>query len=240
MNFAPTPHNSAKKGDFAKTVLMPGDPLRSTYIAENFLTKATLVNNVRDIRGYTGFYKGKPISVMASGMGVPSMAIYSYELFNFYDVENIIRVGSCGGIAKDVNVNDIVISQATSTNSNYPTLFNVPGTLAPTADFHLIELAKQVAQTMDFNLHIGPTMCCDEFYHNDEDVVAFEKMGMLALEMETVALYLNALKAKKKAIGIFTVVNGTAVHDDIVLSPLDREKNLNHMIELALETAILI
>lgn len=232
----PTPHIDAAPEDFAKTVLMPGDPLRSKFIAENFLENAKLVNNVRGIQGYTGTYKSVPVSVMASGMGMPSMGIYSYELFNVFGVENIIRIGSAGGIAEDLNLRDIVIAMSASTNSNYIYQFGLPGTYAPSADYGLLEMAVNECRERGSAYKVGNVVSTDTFYDENADVNRqWGKMGILAVEMETAALYSNAARAGKNALGIFTisdhVIKGGA------LSAIERQESFTEMMEIALNVA---
>jgi len=232
-----TPHNSAAIGEIAKTVLMPGDPLRAQYIAENFLTDAKLVNNVRVIQGYTGTYKGARISVMASGMGVPSMGIYSHELFNHYDVDRIIRIGSAGAIAEHLQLRDVVAGIGVCTNSEYARdLISVNGHFAPTASFALLEAAAGSARELGYELHIGNLLCTDQFYINSEYNLAWGRAGCLAAEMESAALYTNALLAGKDALAICTIsdhlVHGTS------LSAEDRQTSFTQMMEIALETAL--
>ena len=188
----PTPHISAKVGDFAETVLMPGDPLRSRFIAENFLEDAVLVNNVRGVQGYTGYYKGKRVSVMASGMGQPAIGIYSYELFNFYGVKNIIRVGSCGSIDKDLHARDIIIAQGACTNGNYAAQYNLPGTFCPIASFELLEKAVAECKKAGVNFKVGNIFSSDMFYDDADSAMEWTKMGVLGIEMESAALYCNA------------------------------------------------
>ena len=171
----PTPHINASPEDFAKTVLMPGDPLRAKFIAETFLEDAKLVNNVRGIQGYTGTYKGKKVSVMASGMGMPSIGIYSYELFNFFGVENIIRIGSTGSLSNDVNIRDIVMAMGASTNSNYARQYELPGTYAPIADYPLLSTAIEEAKKENASFHVGNVLSSDTFYDAQAD--ANEKFG---------------------------------------------------------------
>ena len=231
-----TPHNSAQKGDFAKTVLMPGDPLRSQFIAENFLENAKLVNNVRGVQGYTGTYKGTPVSVMASGMGIPSIAIYSHELFHEYDVDNIIRVGSAGGINEKLHLRDVLIAQGASTNSNYPKHFDMPGQFSPMADFHLLETAVAVARERGVEPMVGSVFSTDVFYNPLERDMKWAEMGILAVEMETAALYSNAAAAGKRALTLCTI------SDDLVrqefLPPEERQLSFKEMIGIALETAV--
>ena len=201
----PTPHIKATPDDIAKTVLMPGDPLRAKFVAENFLENAVLFNNVRGIQGYTGTYKGKPVSVMASGMGMPSIGIYSYELFSFFGVENIIRIGSAGSMQKDVKVRDIVFGMGACTNSSYGEQYNLGGTFAPIADFALLRKSVEVAEKLGLSYHVGSLLSSDCFYNDDATVTEkWQKMGVLAVEMEAAALYMNASRLGKKALAICT------------------------------------
>ena len=239
----PTPHINAAPADFAKTVLMPGDPLRAKFIAENFLTNAKLVNNVRGIHGYTGTYKDTPVSVMASGMGMPSIGIYSYELFNFFDVENIIRVGSAGGMSEKVKVRDIIIAQGACTDSNYAHTFNLPGTFAPIADFKLLKTAVNTADELNLNYCVGNVLSSDVFYGDmkgvSEDMTPaslWGKMGVLGVEMEAAALYMNAARAGKNALAILTVSDHLLTGE--VLSAEDRQNTFTDMMKLSLETAV--
>ncbi len=240
----PTPHIDAKPEDFAKTVLMPGDPLRSKFIAENFLENAKLVNNVRGIQGYTGEYKGKKVSVMASGMGMPSIGIYSYELFNFFDVDNIIRVGSAGGLSEKVKIRDIVIAQGACTNSSYPQSFGINGTIAPIADYNLLETCVNAARKMNLKFEVGNVLSSDVFYNDDvtylqkeqQSSMQFAKMGALAVEMEAAALYLNAARANKHALALFTVSDHLLTGE--ATTAIERQTSFTDMMKLALETAI--
>ena len=235
----PTPHIDAKPNDFAKTVLMPGDPLRSEYIAKNFLSSAKLINNVRGIQGYTGEYKGMRISVMASGMGMPSMGIYSYELFNFFGAENIIRTGSAGAIQEKVNVNDIILGMGACTDSAYFHQFNLPGTYSAISDFNMLINAKNIADKNNIAVHTGLLLSSDLFYdENPNAYKQWQNVGVLAIEMESAALYINAAKAKKHALAICTVSDHIIKHDSI--SPQERQTSFTKMIELALETALSI
>ena len=232
----PTPHNSASPEDFAKTVLMPGDPLRAKFIAENFLTDAKLVNNVRGIGGYTGTYKGERVSVMASGMGMPSMGIYSYELFNFYDVENIIRIGSAGSIRMDVHVRDIVFAMGACTNSNFASQYQLPGTFAPTASYRLLTAAAAQAERFGARYHVGNVLSSDTFYSDDTAAAAkWAKMGVMAVEMESAALYMNAARAGKNALALFTVSDHILTGEKA--SAEERETSFDDMARIALETA---
>ena len=231
-----TAHNTANKGDFAKTVIMPGDPLRAKYIAETFLDDARLVNNVRGIQGYTGTYHGKPVSVMASGMGMPSMGIYSYELFNFYDVDNIIRVGSAGGIAPSLKLRDVVIGAGACTNSNFAHQYGLPGVFSPIASFSLLEKAVAAARKTGKEPVVGNIVSSDTFY---EDIPSFElwqKMGVLAVEMEAAALYMNAARSGKNALCLCTISDLPMNKESGECSPAEREQSFNEMIEIALNT----
>ena len=232
----PTPHNSAKPGDFAKTVLMPGDPLRAKYIAEKFLKNAVLVNNVRGVNGYTGEYNGKLVSVMASGMGQPSIGIYSYELFKFYGVENIIRVGSCGAFDKDLHVRDLVIAMGACTNGNYAKQYNLPGTFAPIASFDLVKSAVSECEKRNVKYKVGNILSSDMFYDDADSGLIWSKMGVLGVEMESAELYCNAARLGKNALCICSV-SDSFIYKDEILSPEEREKTLDKMIEVALEIA---
>ncbi|MBE6674578.1 MAG: purine-nucleoside phosphorylase [Ruminococcaceae bacterium] len=231
----PTPHISAMMGDFAKTVLMPGDPLRAKFIAENFLENPRLVNNVRGIQGYTGTYKGVPISVMASGMGMPSIGIYSYELYSAYGVENIIRVGSAGGMQNHIKVRDIVIGMGACTNSNYASQYGLNGTFAPIASYKLMAECVNKAKKMGLSYHVGNLLSSDTFY-SDDTSSDWAKMGVMAVEMEAAALYMNAARLGKNALAICTIsdhlITGEATSSE------ERQSSFTEMMTLALETAI--
>lgn len=231
-----TPHNEAAKGSIAKTVLMPGDPLRARFIAENFFENAVCFNTVRNMFGYTGTYKGKEVSVMGSGMGMPSMGIYSYELFAEYDVENIIRIGSAGGYAEDVKVRDVIMAMAVSTDSNYAVQYNLGGTFAPTADFGLLMKAVSAAEENGIPYKVGNVLSTDVFYHVTDDFAKkWRDMGVMATEMECAALYMNAAYLGKKALGIFTVSDHLFTGES--LSAKERETSFTDMMKIALETA---
>ncbi|MBO4848006.1 MAG: purine-nucleoside phosphorylase [Clostridia bacterium] len=232
----PTPHINAKVGDFAKTVLMPGDPKRAKFIADNFLTDAVLVNDVRGVQGYTGFYKGKRVSVMASGMGMPSIGIYSYELFNFYGVENIIRVGSAGSLHKDLHIRDIVLGQAACTNSNYVSQYGLPGNYSPIASYKLLRKAADAAEKMGLNYMVGNVLSSDTFYDDSMGTMKWAKMGVLAVEMEAAALYMNAARAGKNALCICTI-SDSIVNDEPETTAEERQTSFTAMMELALEVA---
>ncbi|MBL3399454.1 purine-nucleoside phosphorylase [Staphylococcus pasteuri] len=231
-----TPHIQPNGVKIAKTVLMPGDPLRAKYIADNFLENVGQFNEVRNMFGYTGTYKGKEISVMGSGMGIPSIGIYSYELFNFFDVETIIRVGSCGALQENVNLYDVIIAQATSTNSNYVDQYHIPGHFAPIADFDLVTKAKQAADKIGAVSHVGNVLSSDTFYNADDKFNdAWKKMGILGIEMESAGLYLNAIHAGKKALGVFTVSDH--ILRDEATTAEERQTSFTQMMEIALEIA---
>ena len=225
----PTPHNSAKKGDIAKKVLMPGDPLRAKYIAETYLENPVCFNTVRNMFGY----KGEQISVMGSGMGMPSMGIYSYELYNFYDVEKIIRIGSAGALQDDVSVMDVVIAMSACTDSNYASQYQLPGTFAPTASYELVARAVEVAKEQGTPVRVGSVVSSDAFYgDNPESSKAWRKMGVLCVEMECAALFMNAARAGKEALGILTISDH--VFRDEAISAEARQTSFNRMMEIAL------
>ena len=235
MNNIPTPHISAKAGDFADTVLMPGDPLRSKFIADTFLENATLVNNVRGVQGYTGTYKGKRVSVMASGMGMPAIGIYSHELFNFYDVKNIIRVGSAGAINQSLKVRDIVIGMSSCTGSTYGNQFELPGIYAPTASYELLDKAVKVSMELGIKPAVGPILSQDVFYDDSASLGKWQKMGVLAVEMESAALYMEAARAGKNALCICTISDNPFTGE--ACSAEERQNTFTKMMEIALEIA---
>lgn len=231
-----TPHNEAAKGAFAKTVLMPGDPLRAKFIAETFLEDAKLVNNVRGVQGYTGTYHGTPVSVMASGMGMPSIGIYSHELFHVYDVDNIIRIGSAGAISPKLKVRDVVMGQGACTDSNYAHQFGLSGQFAPIADFQLLEIAVAAARRLGAAPVVGNLLSSDVFYNKAGDTLKWGEMGVLAIEMESAALYMNAAEAGKRALAICTISDSLVTGE--ALPPVDRQTSFTQMMEIALETAV--
>ena len=237
MSSIPTPHINAEKGDFAPTVLMPGDPLRAQFIAKEFLSDARLVNNVRGVNGYTGTYRGKPVSVMASGMGMPAISIYSYELYNFYDVKTIIRVGSAGALTDRVKVRDLVIAEAACYDSSLASQFDLPGTYAPSAPFHLLVRAKEQAETLGLGdrTHIGTILSSDKFYDESDSLSRWRKMGVLAVEMEAAALYMNAARSGKDALCICTISDSTVTGE--ACSAEERQNTFGEMIALALALA---
>ena len=231
-----TPHIGAENGAFAKTVLMPGDPLRAKFIAETFLENAELVNNVRGIQGYTGTYKGKRVSVMASGMGQPSMGIYSYELYHFYGVENIIRIGSAGAISPKLKLRDVVFAQGACTDGNFAAQFGLPGTFAPIADFELLETAVSVSRALGVEPVVGNLISSDVFYNAAGNTLDWGKMGVLAVEMEAAALYCNAAAAGKRALAICTISDSIVTGE--ALSAEDRQNTFTQMMEIALNVAV--
>ena len=226
----PTPHITAKAGDFARTVLMPGDPLRSKFIAETFLTATKLVNNVRGVQGYTGYYHGKRVSVMASGMGMPSIGIYSYELFNFYDVENIIRIGTAGMLSPKLKVRDVVAGMSAYTNSGFGKQFGFDGMVCPCCDYGLLKDAMDTAEKLGVNMVPGPIYSSDTLYDGK-----LQSLGVLAVEMEAYALYLNAARAGKKALAICTISDNPFTGEG--LSAEERQLSFTDMMKIALEIA---
>ena len=235
MSNTPTPHISCNPGDFAKTVLMPGDPLRAEFIANTFLTEAKLVNNVRGIQGYTGLYKDKPVSVMASGMGIPSIGIYSYELFYFYGVENIIRIGSAGMIQQDLKLRSVVAAMSAYSNSAYGKQFGFEGNLAPCASWKLLKAAYDKATEMGVNMPVGPVYSSDTFDEESAPLGKLQKLGVLAVEMESYALYLNAARAGKNALALLTISDNPFTGEG--LDSEQRQNTFTQMMEIALEIA---
>ena len=233
----PTPHINAAPDDFAKTVLMPGDPLRAQFIARNFLENAKLVNNVRGIQGYTGTYKGERVSVMASGMGMPSIGIYSYELYNFFGVENIMRIGSVGAMSEKVKVRDIIIGMGASTTSSFAVQYNLEGTFAPIADYKMMRIAIEEAEKAGARDAVGNLLSSDIFYNANADAQKkWERLGILGVEMEAAALYMNAAYAGKSALAICTVSDHLLTGES--LDSEARQNSFTEMMEIALNTAI--
>ena len=239
----PTPHIGARPGDFGQTVLMPGDPLRSKFIAENFLTDPVLVNNVRGVQGYTGTYDGVRVSVMASGMGMPSIGIYSWELFTVYGVENILRIGSAGALADELQLRDIVIAQGACTDSGWAGQYHLPGSFAPIADFGMLRTCVDIAEEMGARYQVGNLLSSDRFYGDDGDMTggwignqAWKKMGVMAVEMEAAALYMNAARAGKRALAICTVSDHLLRNENCTAE--ERQNGFTNMMKLALETAV--
>lgn len=236
MAMVPTPHNAAKEGDFAKTVLMPGDPLRAKYIAENYLEDVREVTGVRNMLGYTGTYKGKGVSVMGAGMGMPSLGIYTYELFHFYGVDNIIRIGSAGGLSDSLKLKDIVIAMGSCTDSNYAAQYGLPGTFAPIADYGLLRRAAEVAEQQGTRVVVGNVLSTDVFYQEQPGYSdKWKGMGVLCTEMESAALYMNAARAGKHALCLLSISDH--LYSGEALSAEERQLGFNQMMELALETA---
>ena len=235
MSQIPTPHITSREGDFARTVLMPGDPLRSKVIAEHFLTDAVLVNNVRGVQGYTGYYQGKRVSVMASGMGMPSIGIYSYELYNFYGVENIIRIGSAGMISQSLKVRDIVAGVSAYTNSSFGRQFGFDGQLAPCCSYELLEKAMQAGKALGQQPVAGAIYSSDCFYDDSEPLGKLQKLGVLCVEMEAAALYLNAARAGKNALALLTISDNPFTGEGLTAE--ERQNTFTRMMEIALAIA---
>lgn len=233
----PTPHiGVSEQGIIAETVLLPGDPLRAKFIAETFLENPVQFNTVRNMFGYTGTYKGKKISVMGTGMGMPSIGIYSYELIHFYGVKNLIRIGSAGSIQEDVKVRDIVIGMAASTNSNFARQYDLPGTYAPNASWKLLKKATDIAKEKGINVTVGNVLSSDVFYDDNPDAwKKWAKMGVLAIEMEAAALYMNANRAGANALCILTISDSLVTHE--LTSAEERQTTFTQMMEIALELA---
>ncbi|MDO4519990.1 MAG: purine-nucleoside phosphorylase [Eubacteriales bacterium] len=229
-----TPHNSAKKGDIAKKVLMPGDPLRAKFIAETYLENPVCFNTVRNVLGYTGTYKGKEVSVMASGMGCSSIGIYSYELYHFYDVDQIIRVGSAGSLQDDVNIMDVVIAMGACTDTSYANQYCLPGTFAPIASYDMVAKAVEAANKLNVPVKVGNVLSSEVFYNeNTSATQAWRKMGVLCTEMECAALFMNAARAGKEALGIMTISDHIIKGGEI--SAEERQTSFRQMMEIALE-----
>ena len=230
-------HNEAGPGQIGKTVLMPGDPLRAKYIAGTYLTDVACYNRVRGMNGYTGYYKGKKISVQGSGMGIPSMGIYAYELYQEHDVDTIIRVGTAGAIHREVEVGELILAMGCCSNSNFAAQYHLPGTFAPIADFGLLEAAAAQARNSRTPFRVGNVYSSDVFYEDRKgEKGEWEKMGVLAQEMETLALYCTAARAGRRALSMLTV--GSSIHHDKALTNEEREQNLDTMIRCSLELAV--
>lgn len=233
----PTPHIEANLGEIEKTVIMPGDPLRAKFIADNFLENVKCFNTVRNILGFTGTYNGKAVSVMASGMGMPSMGIYSYELFNFYNVENIIRIGTAGALHAGIKLMDLVLAAGACTDSNYAQQFGLNGSFASIASFSLLQKAFQIASENKLNVKVGNVLSTDVFYHdNQQAMLSWKKMGVLAVEMEAAALYMNAARSHKNALCLLTI-SDLILKDNESLTAKERQESLVQMIKLSLELA---
>ncbi len=231
-----TPHNAAEKGDFGKTVLMPGDPLRSKFIAETFLDEPKLVNNVRGVQGYTGTYHGTKVSVMASGMGIPSIGIYSYELYTQYGVENIIRIGSAGAINDKLKLRDVVAAQGACTDSNFAHQYGLPGIFAPIADYTLLETAVAVAREKGVRMPVGNLLSSDTFYDASQSTMKWAQMGVLAVEMEAAGLYMTAAHLGKRALALCSISDSIVTGEELPAE--ERQTTFTAMMEIALETAV--
>ena len=231
-----TPHISAPEGAFAKTVLMPGDPLRAKFIAENFLTDPQLVTSVRNVFGYTGLYKGKPVSVMASGMGIPSIGIYSYELFTQYDVDNIIRVGSAGAMQEGLELGSVVAGMGACTNSNFIDQYELGGSFAPICDFDLLMAAVEAARELGVKMPVGNLYSSDTFYDAAERNMRYAKMGVLAVEMEAAGLYCNAAYTGKRALAICSISDNLVTGEELDADA--RQTNFTNMMKIALNVAV--
>ncbi len=234
MSNLPTPHNSALQGEIAKTVIMPGDPLRAKFIADNYLEDVKCFNKVRNMLGFTGKYKEKEISVMGGGMGIPSVGIYTYELYKFYNVENIIRVGTAGGIGENIKLRDVVIGMGACTDSNYSSQYQLPGIFAPIASYELMEKAVEVSKKLNIKTVVGNILSTDIFYNEDETVLQrWKDMGVLAVEMEAAVLYMNAAKLGKKALCLLTISDCPL--QNLSLSSEERQVGFTDMMKIALE-----
>ena len=229
---APSPHIGAQYGEIAKTVIMGGDPLRAKFMAENYLENPVLINEVRGMLGYTGAYHGKRLSIMGHGMGMPSIGIYTYELYNFYDVDTVIRVGSAGSYSYDLHLGDLVLAQGACTDSNYGAQFNLPGTFAPIADFSLLRKAADACDKLGVNYKVGNILSSDVFYPDTPTTEQWRKMKVLAVEMEAAALYMNAARAGKKAIVICTISDHLLTGEET--TPDERRTTFTNMMEVAL------
>lgn len=234
MTTTSTPHIAPNGVEIAETILLPGDPLRAKFIAETYFDRPRCFNEVRGMLGFTGTYQGKPVSVMGTGMGIPSISLYTYELIHFFDVKNLIRVGSCGAMQQDMELYDVVIAQGASTDSNYVAQFELPGTWAPLSSYRLLEKAKRAADARGQRTHVGNVLSSDVFYGADPDAMGrWMKMGVLAVEMESAGLFANAAYAGVDALGIFTVSDQIVTHAQT--TPEERQTAFTAMIEIALE-----
>jgi purine-nucleoside phosphorylase len=231
MNNTPTPHIGAKYGDIAETVIMAGDPLRVKLMSEKFLDDAVQFNNVRGMLGYTGSYKGKRVSVMGHGMGMPSIAIYTYELYNFYGVKTIIRVGSAGSINKDLHIGDLAIAMGACTNSNFAAQYELPCTFAPIADFSLVRAAAESCERLGYKYMVGNVLSSDTFYGENPHTDKWISMGVMAVEMEIAALYMNAARSGNRALGICTISDHILTGEATTAE--ERQNNFTHMMDVA-------
>lgn len=231
----PTPHNAAQPGEIAKTVLMPGDPLRAKFIAEHYLTDVTCYNTVRNMLGFTGLYRGKRVSVQGSGMGIPSIGIYSYELFSEYGVQSVIRIGTAGGLAPGVGLRDLVAGMGACTNSAFAAQYRLPGTFAPIASWRLLQKADEAARSLGVPLKVGNLLSSDTFYSDDPEHEKWIRMGVLAVEMEAAGLYCTAAHAGREALCLCSISDLPATGES--LSPLERQESFHDMMRVALELA---
>lgn len=232
MNNTPTPHIGAQYGQIAPTVIMAGDPLRAKFMADHYLENPVQFNNVRGMLGFTGTYKGKPVSVMGHGMGIPSIAIYTYELFNFYDVKTIIRIGSAGAYHKDLKIGDLVLAMGACTDSNYAAQYQLPGTFCPIADFDLLVKAVDTCKKLDYRFKVGNVLSSDVFYSDNPQGDKWMKMGVLAVEMEAAALYMNAARSGNRAMALFTVSDHIVTGE--VTTAEERQTTFTRMMDVAL------
>ena len=230
-DMTPTPHIGAKRGEIAETVIMAGDPLRAKLMAERYLENPVLYNNVRGMLGYTGTYQGKRVSVQGHGMGIPSIGIYSYELFNFYGVKTIIRVGSAGSMNKDLKIGDLVLAMGACTNSNYAAQFHLPGTFAPIADFQLLRAAAEAAERLGYRYKVGNVYSSDTFYDENPATTQWQNMGVLAVEMEAPALYMNAARSGNRALCLCTISDSLITGE--VTTAEERQNNFTKMMDVA-------
>ena len=235
MPTTPTPHNQAQLNEIAETVIMSGDPLRAKFMAEHFLENPVLFNTVRNMFGYTGTYNGKRVSVMGHGMGIPSILIYTYELFNFYGVKKIIRVGTAGCIQPGMHLGDLVIAQGACTDSAFMNQYDIPGTYAPIADFDLMRQAVQYCDANHIGYHVGNVVSSDTFYDTRENWRLWQKMGCVAIEMEAAALYVNAIKAGRQALAILTVSD--SIIDGTGTTAEERQNSFTNMMKVAFSLA---
>jgi purine-nucleoside phosphorylase len=231
MNNTPTPHIGANYGDIAETVIMAGDPLRVKFMAEKFLDEPVLFNNVRGMLGYTGTYQGRRVSVMGHGMGLPSIGIYTYELYNFYGVKTIIRVGSAGSIHKDLHIGDLAIAMGACTNSNYAAQYELPGTFAPIADFSLVRGAAEACERFGYHYMVGNVLSSDLFYNENPHNDKWMNMGVMAVEMEIASLYMNAARSGNRALGICTISDHILTGEATTAE--ERQNNFTHMMDVA-------
>ena len=231
MSNTPTPHIGAKKGEIAPFVIMAGDPLRVQFMAEHYLENPVLFNKVRGMLGYTGTYKGKPVSVMGHGMGIPSISIYTYELFNFYDVKTIVRIGSAGACHEGLKIGDLVLAMGACTDSNYAAQYQLPGTFAPIADFGLLRAAVEKAEELGYRYKVGNVYSSDTFYDDSPDTDQWQKMGVLAVEMEAPALYMNAARSGARALCLCTISDSLVTGE--VTTAEERQNNFTQMMDVA-------